>query len=93
MQEEFKLFPSRQAVEALCAWSDSLKSFQGRIGKYFARSEAKTAAFDYIQAKLVSSGTKKWLADGRTSRTHQSLSLATLIGESALGIRNRFVPR
>jgi len=50
--EEFKLFPSGQALEALCVWSDSLKSFQGRIGKYFARSEAKAAAFDYIQALL-----------------------------------------
>jgi hypothetical protein len=40
MQEEFNLFPSGQALEALCAWSDSLKSFQQRIGKYFARSEA-----------------------------------------------------
>ncbi|MBV8883618.1 MAG: hypothetical protein JO235_06400 [Chroococcidiopsidaceae cyanobacterium CP_BM_RX_35] len=40
MQEEFNLFPSGQALEALCAWSDNLKSFQQRIGKYFARSEA-----------------------------------------------------
>ncbi|CAA9307108.1 hypothetical protein AVDCRST_MAG94-738 [uncultured Leptolyngbya sp.] len=46
MQEEFNLFPNRQALEALCAWSDHLKSFQQRIGKYFARSEAKGAAFD-----------------------------------------------
>lgn len=52
MQEEFNLFPSGQALEALCAWSDNLKSFQQRIGKYFARSEAKGAAFDYIQALL-----------------------------------------
>ncbi|WP_250121619.1 hypothetical protein [Chroococcidiopsis sp. CCMEE 29] len=44
--------PSGQALEALCAWSDHLKSFQQRIGKYFARSEAKGAAFDYIQALL-----------------------------------------
>ncbi|CAA9583846.1 hypothetical protein AVDCRST_MAG81-3446 [uncultured Synechococcales cyanobacterium] len=46
MQEEFNLFPNGQALEALCAWSDNLKSFQQRIGKYFARSEAKGAAFD-----------------------------------------------
>ena len=46
MQEEFNLFPNGQALEALCAWSDHLKSFQQRIGKYFARSEAKGAAFD-----------------------------------------------
>jgi SRSO17 transposase len=52
MQEEFNLFPTGQALEALCAWSDNLKSFQQRIGKYFARFEAKGAAFDYIQALL-----------------------------------------
>ncbi len=52
MQEEFNLFPSGQALEALCAWSDNLKSCQQRIGKYFARSETKGAAFDYIQALL-----------------------------------------
>jgi hypothetical protein len=60
MQEEFNYFPSGQALEALCAWSDSLKSFQQRIGKYFARSEATGAAFDYIQANAMSSGTEKW---------------------------------
>jgi len=56
MQEEFNLFPSGQALEALCAWSDNLKSFQQRIGKYFARSEALSG---YIQALLVSSERKK----------------------------------
>jgi hypothetical protein len=56
MQEEFNLFPSGQVLEALCAWSDNLKSFQQRIGKYFARSEAKGAAFDYIQALDYSFG-------------------------------------
>ena len=49
MQEEFNLFPNGQALEALCVWSDNLKSFQQRIGKYFARPEAKKAAFDYIR--------------------------------------------
>ena len=85
MQEELNLFPSGQALEALCAWSDNLKSFQGRIGKYFARLEAKGAAFDYIQAKLMSSGTEKWLADGRAGRIRQSISLAALVGKSKMG--------
>ena len=85
MQEEFNLFPRGQALEDLCAWSNSLKSFQQRIGKYFARSEAKGAAFDYIQAKLMSSGTEKWLADGRAGRIRQSLSLAALAGKSQMG--------
>ena len=85
MQEEFNLFPSGQVLEALCVWSDNLKSFQQRIGKYFARSEAKGAAFDYIQAKLVSSGTEKRLADGRAGRVRQSIPLAALVGSSDLG--------
>jgi len=85
MQEEFNLFPSGQALEALCTWSDNLKSCQQRIGKYFARLEAKGVAFDYIQAMLVSSRTEKWLANGRTSRIHQSLSLAALVRESEVG--------
>jgi hypothetical protein len=50
MQEKLNLFPSGQALEALCVWSDHLKSLQGRIGKYFARSEAKGAAFDRANA-------------------------------------------
>ena len=85
MQEEFNLFPSGQVLEALCAWSDNLKSFQQRISKYFARSEAKGAAFDYIQAKLMSSGTEKRLADGRAGRVSQSIPLAALVGSSDLG--------
>lgn len=52
MQESLNLFPSGAALEALSQWSDCLKNFQHRIGKYFARSEARSAAFDYIQALL-----------------------------------------
>ncbi len=52
MQETLNLFPSGAALEALCGWSDSLKSFQQRIGKYYARAEACQTAFDYIQALM-----------------------------------------
>jgi len=52
MQEELNLFSSGAALEALCRWGDSLKSFQQRLGKYYARFEARLAAFDYIQALL-----------------------------------------
>lgn len=52
MQESLNLFPSGSALEALSQWSDCLKTFQLRIGKYFARLEARQAAFDYIQALL-----------------------------------------
>ncbi len=40
MQESLNLFPSGAVLEALSLWSDSLKSFQGRIGNFFTRSEA-----------------------------------------------------
>lgn len=52
VQESFNLFPNGAALEALSQWSDCLKSFRLRIGKYFARSEAREAVFDYIQALL-----------------------------------------
>jgi hypothetical protein len=85
MQEEFNLFASGQALETLCAWSDNLKTFQQRIGKYFARSEAKKAACDYIQALHCPVERKNGAANGRTSRIHQSLSLAALVRESEVG--------
>ncbi|WP_250126523.1 hypothetical protein [Chroococcidiopsis sp. CCMEE 29] len=47
MQEELNLLSSGAALEELCRWGDSLKSFQQRLGKYYARSEARLAAFDY----------------------------------------------
>ena len=85
MQEDLNLFPSVQALEALCVWSDHLKSFQGRIGKYFARSEAKGAAFDYIQALLCPVERKNGSADGRAGRVRQSISLAAFVRESDMG--------
>ncbi len=39
-------------LEALSEWSNVLKSFQSRIGEYFARSEARQSAFDYLQALM-----------------------------------------
>lgn len=85
MQEEFNLFPSGQVLEALCAWSDHLKSFQQRIGKYFARSEAKGAAFDYIQALLCAVERKNGWQMAEQVVIRQSLSLAALVGESQVG--------
>jgi SRSO17 transposase len=46
------LFPTGTALETLSQWSNLLKSFQHRLGSYFARSEARQAAFNYIQALL-----------------------------------------
>ena len=51
-QETLNLFPNEQVLEAICQWSNSLKHLQQRLGKYYKRSEAKVAAFDYIQALL-----------------------------------------
>lgn len=47
-------FLSGSALEALSQWSDTLKSFQSRIGQYFARQEARQSAYDYLQALMSS---------------------------------------
>ncbi len=46
------LFSTGPELETLAEWSNLLKSFQQRLGAYFARSEARQAAFNYIQALL-----------------------------------------
>ena len=45
-------FLTGQALETVCQWSNILKSFQQRLSPYFARTEARQAAFNYIQALL-----------------------------------------
>jgi len=93
MQEEFNLFLSGQALETLTVWSDHLKSFQQRVSKYFARFEAKGAAFDYIRAVLCPVERKNSAANGKTVRVRESkLTCSTCWGERD-GIRNRCVPR
>jgi SRSO17 transposase len=52
MLDNTTLFPTGPALETLAEWSNLLKSFQQRLGSYFARSEARQAAFNYIQALL-----------------------------------------
>lgn len=52
MLESDNPFLSGSALEALSQWSDTLKSFQSRIGRYFARLEARQSAFDYLQALM-----------------------------------------
>ena len=47
-----QLFLTGSALETVCHWSNTLKSFQQRLSPYFARSEARQAAFNYIQALL-----------------------------------------
>lgn len=85
MQEEFNLFPNGAALEALCLWSDSLKSFEQRLEKYYARSEARLAAFDYIQALLCPVERKNGWQMAETCRICQSISLAALVGKSGMG--------
>ena len=46
------VFLTGVALEALSEWSSTLKTFQQKLGKHFARSEARLAGFDYIQALL-----------------------------------------
>jgi len=47
-----QVFLSGQALETVYEWSNALKSFQQRLSPYFARCEARQAAFNYIQALL-----------------------------------------
>lgn len=47
-----QLFLTGSALETVCQWSNTLKSFQQRLIPYFARCEAYQAAFNYIQALL-----------------------------------------
>ena len=52
MIETSNVFLTGVALEALSQWSSTLKTFQQKLRKQFARSEAGVAAFDYIQALL-----------------------------------------
>lgn len=52
MLDTSNVFLTGVALEALSEWSTTLKTFQQKLGKHFARSEARVAAFDYIQALL-----------------------------------------
>ncbi len=47
-----QLFLTGSALETVCHWSNTLKSFQQRLSPYFVRQEARQAAFNYIQALL-----------------------------------------
>lgn len=47
-----QLFLTGSALETVCHWSNTLKSFQQRLSPHFARQEARQAAFNYIQALL-----------------------------------------
>lgn len=54
MVDASNVFLSGEALEALSQWSSTLKTFQQKLGKHFARAEARLAAFDYIQALRAS---------------------------------------
>jgi len=54
MLDTSNVFLAGEALEALSEWSSTLKTFQQKLGKHFARSEARLAAFNYIQALLSS---------------------------------------
>ena len=47
-----QLFITDNALETVCQWSNTLKSFQQSLSPYFARCEARQAGFNYIQALL-----------------------------------------
>ena len=50
--DPYQAFLTGSALETVCHWSNTLKSFQQRLSPYFARCEARQAAFNYIQALL-----------------------------------------
>jgi len=50
--DSYSVFLTGQALETVYEWSNTLKRFQQRLSPYFARSEARQAAFNYIQALL-----------------------------------------
>ena len=52
MFESDNPFLTGSALDALSEWSNVLKSFQSRMGQYFARLEARQSAFDYLQALM-----------------------------------------
>ena len=52
MLDTSNVFLTGEALEALSQWSSTLKAFEQKLGKHFARCEARLAAFDYIQALL-----------------------------------------
>lgn len=52
MLDTSNVFLTGEALEALSEWSTTLKTFQQKLRKHFARSEASLAAFNYIQALL-----------------------------------------
>ncbi|MDV2993588.1 MAG: IS701 family transposase ISCARN75 [Chroococcidiopsis sp. SAG 2025] len=52
MLDTSNVFLTGVVLEALSQWSSRLKAFQQKLGKHFARSEARLAAYDYIQALL-----------------------------------------
>jgi protein involved in sex pheromone biosynthesis len=45
-RDSSKWFPIEDALENLDQWSNTFKKFQQRLEKYFARSEARTAAYN-----------------------------------------------
>ena len=50
--DSYPVFLTGSALDTICHWSNTLKSFQQRLSPYFARCEARQAAFNYIQALL-----------------------------------------
>lgn len=54
MAESLNLFPCGPSLEAIDQWREQLEAFQSCLGGYFSRSEAKIAAFEYIQTLLCS---------------------------------------
>ncbi len=86
MLDTSNVFLTGEALEALSQWSATLKTFQQKLGKHFARSEARLAAFDYIQALLNPVEWKNgWqMAEQVGYANPSSLSTSALDGRSGM---------
>jgi hypothetical protein len=69
MLDTSNVFLTGVALEALPQWSETLKRFQQQLGKHFARSEARKAAFNYVPARVSPVERKNGAAKGRTGGT------------------------
>ena len=61
-----QLFLTGSALETVCHWSNTLKSFQQRLSPYFARQEAPVRCLQLYSSAAQSCRTEEWMANGGT---------------------------
>ena len=61
-----QLFLTGSALETVCHWSNTLKSFQQRLSPYFARQEAPVRRLQVYSSSAQPCRTEEWMANGGT---------------------------